>query len=149
MPINTHLVQPGFRAKYFLTSTCKAASSPLWIEPILQELAKFDAGKQSSATLSQHLRLMSNRKAWRVAKTTRGEPDFDSLANITLIVPEKENIKNHRNQSSCRQKLTDCNNCSYKYDALTILYQLISKWVKLQATVGKQLSFLRWSFGIQ
>jgi hypothetical protein len=33
---------------------------------------------------------MSNRKAWRVAKTTRGEPDLDSFADITLIVPENK-----------------------------------------------------------
>jgi len=32
---------------------------------------------------------MSNRKAWRVANTTSGEPDFDSFAEITLIVPAK------------------------------------------------------------
>lgn len=96
MLINTNLVQPGFRARYFLTSTCKPASSPLWIEPKLQELAKFDAGKQSSATLSQHLRPMSNRKAWRVARTTRGEPDLDSFADMTLIVPGKRKFQNKK-----------------------------------------------------
>lgn len=85
---NRNLLQPGFLAKYFLTSTCKVASSPLWIEPKFQELTKFDAGKQSSATLSQHMRFMSKRNAWRVARTTRGEPAFDSLADMTLIVPE-------------------------------------------------------------
>lgn len=73
---------------YFLTSTCSEASSPFWTEPRLQELAKFDAGKQSSATLNQHIRLISNRNAWRVARTTRGEPHFDNFADITLIVPD-------------------------------------------------------------
>lgn len=33
------------------------------------------------------MRFMSKRNACRVARTTRGEPDFDSLADITLIVP--------------------------------------------------------------
>lgn len=87
--INTNLLQPGFLAKYFLTSTCKAASSPLCTEPRFQELAKFDAGKQSSATRSQHLRFISKRKAWRVARTTRGEPDLDNFTDITLMVPGK------------------------------------------------------------
>lgn len=35
---------------------------------------------------------MSNMKAWRVAKTTSGEPDFDSFADITLMVPGIKNI---------------------------------------------------------
>jgi hypothetical protein len=35
---------------------------------------------------------MSKRKAWRVARTTIGEPDLDSFADITLIMPEKARI---------------------------------------------------------
>lgn len=97
--MHTDLLHPGFRARNFLTSTCNAASSPPRAEPKVQELAKFDAGKQSSATLSQHLRLISKRYAWRVAKTTRGKPDFDNFADITLIVPggmsRKEKIQIH------------------------------------------------------
>lgn len=95
--IKTNLVQPGFLAKYFLTSTCSAASSPLLIEPKFHELAKFDAGKQSSATLSQHMRFISKRKACRVAKTTRGAPDFDNLADITFIVPDSNSKSEARN----------------------------------------------------
>lgn len=62
------------------------------MEPKLKELAKFDAGKQSSATLNQHMRLISKRKACLVAKTTRGEPDFDNFADITLIEPEGKEV---------------------------------------------------------
>jgi hypothetical protein len=36
------------------------------------------------------MRLISKRKAWRVARTTRGEPDLDSFADITLIVPREQ-----------------------------------------------------------
>jgi len=31
---------------------------------------------------------MSKRKAWRVANTTKGEPDLDNFAEIILIEPE-------------------------------------------------------------
>ena len=72
--MHTKLLQPGFLAKNFLTSTCKANSSPLWSEPKFHELAKFGAGKQSSTTLSQHTRLVSKRHACRVARTTKGKP---------------------------------------------------------------------------
>lgn len=88
---HTDLLQPGFLAKNFLTSTCKPASSP-WTEPIFQELAKFEAGKQSSATLSQHMRLVSKRNACLVARTTRGKPDFDNFADMTLIVPANRKL---------------------------------------------------------
>lgn len=39
------------------------------------------------------MRLISKRKAWRVARTTRGEPDLDSFADITLIVPNGKDYK--------------------------------------------------------
>lgn len=74
---------------YFLTSTCKPASSPHGAEPKFQELLKFEAGKQSSATLSQHIRLVSKRNAWRVARTTSGEPDLDNFTEMTFIEPAK------------------------------------------------------------
>lgn len=70
----------------FPTSICNSASSPPRIEPKLIEVEKFDAGKQSSATLIQHIKSMSNKKACRVERTTSGEPDLENLADITLIL---------------------------------------------------------------
>ena len=66
-------------------SICNLPSSPPWGE--LNELAKFDAGKQSSAILNQHFMLMSKRKAWRLARTTKGKPHLENLADITFTAP--------------------------------------------------------------
>lgn len=89
----TNLLQLGFLARNFPMSTCRLPNSPLWTELKLKELAKFEAGKQSSAILSQHMRLISKRKAWRVARTTRGDPDLENLADITLTVPDNDGEK--------------------------------------------------------
>lgn len=50
---------------------------------------------------------MLNRKAWRVAKTTRGEPDFDNFADITLIIPEIT-IKNQKMDTELAPHQTRC-----------------------------------------
>lgn len=39
------------------------------------------------------MRLISKRKAWRVARTTRGDPDLENLADITLTVPDNDGEK--------------------------------------------------------
>lgn len=124
-----HLLQPGLLARNFLTSTCNAASSPPCSEPELQELEKFEAGKQSSATLSQHMRPISKRYACRVARTTRGKPDFDNFAVITLIVPVNKLRNSYKIQKAAKTmeyvgsvldqnnqvRINDCSSCAAKY----------------------------------
>lgn len=46
------------------------------------------------------MRFISKRYACRVAKTTRGDPDFDNFTDITLIVPgTKSRFKTEINNS--------------------------------------------------
>jgi len=87
-----------------LISTCNLPSSPPWGE--LNELAKFDAGKQSSAILNQHFMLMSKRNAWRLARTTKGKPHLENLADITFTAPV--NMANITTKHQVFQKTLRC-----------------------------------------